>query len=155
MILEARSPSCFSGRYVLKLDGRPRGEYRGRWFSEGVDIRLTGRLRLHLQKASWLGSHFNLTDTNGDVLAEANRSGFLTSAWDLKLSTGAARLVSAGLFNTGFNVLQSGQTTGTVNRVGMCEGGWRVEGQVAFAETDLLFIGLVYHTILERRRSSD
>jgi hypothetical protein len=38
MMLEARSPSCWSDHYVLKLDGRPWGEYRGRWFSEGVDI---------------------------------------------------------------------------------------------------------------------
>ncbi|MBT7817532.1 MAG: hypothetical protein HN566_12425 [Polaribacter sp.] len=155
MILEARSPSCFSDHYVLKLDGQARGEYRGRWFSEGVDIRLSGRRRLHLHKESWLGSHFNLADANGNVLAEANRSGFLTSAWDLALSTGSARLVSAGFFNTGFNVVQSRQTTGTVNRVGMCEGGWCVEVQGAFTETDLLLIGLIYHTILERRRSSD
>jgi hypothetical protein len=37
----------------------------------------------------------------------------------------------------------------------MCEGGWFVEDQGAFTDTDLLLIGLIYHTILERRRSSD
>ena len=38
MILEARSPSCFSDHYVLKFDGQAHGDYRGRWFSEGVNI---------------------------------------------------------------------------------------------------------------------
>ena len=154
MILEARSPSCFSNHYVLKLDGQAHGDYRGRWYSEGVNIRLRGQRRLHLQKKSWLGSRFNLTDANGNNLAEANRSGLFTSAWDLALSNGPARLVSAGFFNTGFIVVQAGRTTAEVNRVGMCEGGWFVKDQGTFDETDLLFIGLIYRTILERRRRS-
>ncbi len=61
MILEARSPSCFSDHYVLKIDGQAHGDYRGRWYSEGVNIRLRGQRRLHLQKKSWLGSRFKLT----------------------------------------------------------------------------------------------
>jgi hypothetical protein len=155
MLLEARSPSCFSDRYVLKLNGRSIGEYRGRWFSEGVEIRLLGRHRLHLQKASWMGSYFKLTSADGKVLAEANRSGFFTSAWDLALSNGAARLVSAGLFNTAFLVEQGGQTVARVGQVGMCSGGWIVESERTLGEIDLLFVGLIYRTILERRRSSD
>ena len=71
MMLEALSPSCWSDLYVLKLDGRPWGEYRGRWFSECVDIHLTGRHQLGLEKAGWLGSRFTLTDTaDGRILAE-------------------------------------------------------------------------------------
>ena len=154
MILEARSPSCFSNHYVLKLDGQPQGDYRGRWFSEGIDIHLRGRRRLHLEKRSWIGSHFRLTDESGNVLAEANRSGFFTSAWDLALSNGPARLVSAGLFNTGYAVVQASQKAAEVNRIGMCEGGWFVRDQGTLEDTDLLFIGLIYRTILERRRRS-
>src|ERR1700694_2006414 len=106
MMLEALSPSCFSDVYVLKLDGRPWGEYRGRWFSESVDIQAIGRRGFGLEKAGWLGSRFALTDhADRRLLAEADRSGWLTSAWDLRLSKGPAQLVSAGWFNTGYQVI--------------------------------------------------
>ena len=65
MILEARSPNCFSRVYVLKMQGRPIGEFEGRWFSEGMDIRLIKRRRLHLEKTSMFGSQFTLTDQGG------------------------------------------------------------------------------------------
>jgi hypothetical protein len=155
MMLEALSPSCWSDLYVLKLDGRPWGEYRGRWFSESVDIRLTGRRQLRLKKAGWLGSRFGLTDSaDGSVLAEAERSGLFTSAWDLRLSNGPARLVSAGWFNTGYRVVQGGRILAEVNRVGFCNGGWAIEDGKSLSETDLLFIGLIYHTILRRNAAA-
>jgi hypothetical protein len=37
----------------------------------------------------------------------------------------------------------------------MCTGAWAVESEGRLGEMDLLFIGLIYCTILERRRSSD
>jgi hypothetical protein len=155
VMLEALSPSCFSDLYVLKLDGRPWGEYRGRWFSESVDIRLIGRRGLGLEKAGWLGSRFTLTDTaDGRVLAEADRSGLLTSAWNMRLSNGPARLISAGWFNTSYQVVQDGRTAGDVNRVGLCNGGWAVQGDGILRENDLLFIGLIYHTILRRNAAA-
>jgi hypothetical protein len=155
MILEARSSNCFSNHYVLKLDGRPHGEFRGRWFSEGVDIRLSSRRRLHLDKIAWTGSHFKLTDTaDGRVLAEAFRSGLFTSAWRLRLSNGSAQLVSAGFFTTGFIVLQGGQTKAETNRSGMCDGGWNVKANGSLDETDLILVGLIYHTILKRRTAA-
>jgi len=153
MILKARSPSCFSNRYVLKVDGRPLGEFRGRWMSERVEVHLRGQRRLCLEKQSWLGSRFTLTDAAGNVLAEANRSGVFTRAWDLSLSSGPARLVSAGMFNTGFLVEQDNLTLAEVNRIGLCEGGWFVKGDETYNEADLLFIGLIYHTILRRQAS--
>jgi hypothetical protein len=155
MILEAFSPSCWSPFYLLKLDGRPWGEYRGRWFSECVDIHLTGRRQLRLAKAGWLGSRFVLTDTaDGRILAEADRSGIFTSAWDLRLSNGPARLVSAGWFNTGYRVVQGGRRLGEINRVGLCNGGWTAGDAGSLQETDLLFIGLIYHTILRRNAAN-
>src|SRR5438034_9229025 len=97
MKLEALSPSCWSALYVLKLDGRSGGEYRGRWFNEWVDIDLTGRRRLGLQKTGWLGSRFKLTDrADGPLLAAADRAGLFTSAWDLRLTSGPARPRVAG-----------------------------------------------------------
>jgi hypothetical protein len=155
MRLEARSPSCFSDHYVLKLNGRSIGEYRGRWCSENIEIRLLGRHRLHLRKSSWLGSNFKLMEYDGKVLAEANRSGMFTSAWELALSTGPARLVSAGIFNTAYRVEQGGQTLARADQLEMCTGAWAVESEGRLGEMDLLFIGLIYCTILERRRSSD
>ena len=62
MRLVARSPSCFSNQYVLKLDSRPVGHFQSKWLSEGIDIRLTERLQLHFEKTSWLGSNFQLID---------------------------------------------------------------------------------------------
>ncbi len=156
MRLECRSPSCFSSRYVLKLDGRPHGQFSGRWFSERIDIRMTDRRNLHLKKAGWLGSHFQLWGASDpQILGEADREGFLSSAWGLKLTVGPARLVSAGFFNSAYLLEQQGRRTARVDRIGFCEGGWYVEGDRDLALTDLLLVGLIYHTILERRRNSD
>jgi hypothetical protein len=156
MMLEALSSSCWSDRYVLKLDGRPRGEYRGRWFSESVDISLMGRRQLHLEKSGWWGSRFALIDDgDGLVLAGANRSGVFTSAWDLRLSNGPGRLVSAGWSNTSYHVVQSGRVFMEINQVGFCRGGWAARSDGLFEDTDLLFVGLIYHTIVRRHAAGN
>ena len=155
MILEAISPSCCSDIYVLKLDSRPWGEYSGRWFSECVDIELVGRQELALEKEGWLGSRFVLTNTADEsVLAEAHRAGIFTSAWELALSTGQAMLVSAGWFNTGYQVVQADYVVAEVNRTGFFGNDWIIEGDESLASTDLLFVGLIYCTILRRRARS-
>jgi hypothetical protein len=129
MMLQALSPTCWSDHYVLKLDGRPWGEYRGPWFSECVDIHLTGRRQFRPEKAGWLGSRFTLTDAaGGKSLATAERSGMFTSAWDLRLSNGPAHLVSAGWLNTGYKVVRGGRVLAEVNHVGLYNGGWAVGG---------------------------
>ena len=156
MMLEALSPSCWSDLYILKLDGLAWGEYRGRWFSECVDIHVTERRRFRLEKAGWLGSRFTLTDTeDGRILAEADRSGPFTSTWDMRLSSGLARLVSAGWFNTGYRVVRAGQVLAEINRVGLCGSDWAVRDDGWLQKTDLLFIGLIYHTILRRNAAAD
>src|SRR5262245_36718916 len=115
MILQALSPSCFSNLYVLKLDGRPWGEYRGRWFTENVDIRVTGRRNLLLEKVGWMGTQFRLTDSaDGRVLATAQRSGVFTSAWDLQLGTERARMISAGWFNLRYQLAVGGKIVANV-----------------------------------------
>lgn len=165
MLLEARSPSCFSSEYLLKLDGRPVGRFRGRWFSEGIIIRLTERLQLQFEKTSWLGSGFQLIDVNSrEVLAAGKKSGFFTGTWDLQLRIGPAQLVRTSLFSSAFGVRQCGQDLGDqdlgdqylahASRIGWCEGGWRVEDDGTLDATDLIFTGLIYHTVLQRRRSS-
>ena len=154
MILEAISPSCWSDTYVLKLDGRPWGEYRGRWFSECIDIRLVGHQDLAVQKEGWLGGRFVLTATDGSVLAEAERAGIFTSAWDLRLSNGPATLVSAGWFNTGYQVVRDGYVLAEINKTGFCGNDWAIESSDELARTELLFVGLIYHTILRRNARS-
>lgn len=137
------------------MDGRTWGEYRGRWFSESIDIHVTGRRQLVLEKDGWLGSRFTLTDANdGQLLNEADRAGVFTSAWDVMLSNGPGRLVSAGWFNTGYRVVQRGRTSAEVDRLGLCGQGWAVEGDGSHRNIDLLFIGLIYHAILRRNAAS-
>jgi hypothetical protein len=155
MILEALSPSCFSNLYVLKLDGRPWGEYHGRWFSESVDIRVSGRRNLVLEKVGWMGWQFKLTDTaDGRVLATAQRAGAFTSAWDLRFGNEPARLVSAGWLNWSYNLAVGGRHVAGVTRVGACNGGWVVQHHGEPAPTDLLFTGMIFHTILRRNAAA-
>jgi hypothetical protein len=156
MHLEAQSPSCFSTEYLLKLDGRPVGRFRGRWFSEGIDVRLTERLQLHFEKASWLGSDFRLIDANTEQsVASGSRAGFFTRTWDLDLRSGPAQLVASGLFSTGYQVWREGKTAASATRVGCCSGGWQVTSDDTLDATDVVFVGLVYHTILRRQRNSN
>ena len=152
MHLESQSPDCFSNNYILRLDGRPFGEFSGRWFDEGMDIRGTGHRRYRFEKASWFGSHFQLVDNSGTVLAQADRSGFLTSRWTLQLNAADAELVSLGFFNTGFGVVSEKQQLAVVDRASGCNAGWYVQSHEDMPVEDLLFTGLIFHTILARRR---
>ncbi len=153
MYLEARSPSCFSPTYVLKLDGKPKAYFHGRWFSEGMNIKGNQRNHFRFEKESVLGSHFTLRDhKQNTILAQADRAGWLTSAWDLHLSIGSCQLVSQGVFNSGFYITRQGRKVGTVEIIGMCEGGWIVRADDELIYEDLLFVGLIFHTILNRRR---
>ncbi len=154
MHLEARSPSCFSTQYLLKLDDRPVGQFKGRWFSEGIDIRLTERLQLHFEKSSWLGSDFRLIDVGTqEVLASGRRAGIFTRTWDLDLQSGPATLAPVGLLSTSYEVQRGGNCEARASRIDWCNRGWQVDSDGALDATDLVFVGLVYHTILQRQRN--
>jgi hypothetical protein len=73
---------------------------------------------------------------------------------DLRLGSGSAQLVSAGWLNTGYTVLRGGQALADVNRVGLCIDGWTVSDGASLSDMDLLFIGLIYHTILRRNAAA-
>ncbi len=158
MLLEAQSANCFSSRYVLKLDERPIGQFRGRWFREGIDIRLTERLQMRFEKQSWLGSQFQLIDTNTqETLADGSRAGFFTGTWNLNLRSGPAQLVRVSLFSSAYEVKLGERIAARATRIDWCSRGWRVQdydsdGSLLDA-TDLVFVGLIYHTILQRQRS--
>jgi hypothetical protein len=151
MILEARAASCFSSTFVLKIDGRAIGKFEGRWFSESLDIFLTGRRQLQFEKQSWLSSQFVLKDAGADdVLGQAGRSGVFTSAWDLLLSNGSAKMARAGWFASAYQVQQGDEILAQVDRAGICERGWQVESDDSLPEEDLILIGLVYQIIRQR-----
>jgi hypothetical protein len=151
MLLEARAANCFSTTFLLKLEGRPLGKFEGRWFSESLDVNLLERHQLQFQKVSWLGSQFVLQEMpEQHPLGRANRSGMFTSGWDLELSTGPGWLEKEGWFGTAYVFRQGGGVLARVDRVGMCERGWYVEGGGALKPADLLLIGLVFHVIQQR-----
>jgi hypothetical protein len=150
MLLEARAANCFSTSFVLKLEGRPVGKFEGRWFSEGLDVSLLERHQLQFQKVSWLGSQFVLKEMPDQLeVGRANRGGIFTSSWDLEVSTGPGRLEKEGWFGTAYVFRQEGAQA-RVDRLGMCERGWAVEGGGELKPADLLLLGLVFHVIQQR-----
>jgi hypothetical protein len=151
MLLEARAASCFSTTFLLKLEGRPLGTFEGRWFSESLDVSLLERHRLQFQKNGWMGSQFVLEELpERQPLGRANRGGVFTSSWDLEVSTGPGRLDREGWFATGYVFRQGARDMARVDRLGVCERGWVVEGAGALRPEDLLLIGLVFHVIQQR-----
>jgi hypothetical protein len=156
MNLEARAESCFSSTFVLKRDGRAIGKFVGRWFSETLDIQMIGRRSLQFVNTAWFGSAFQLADDSGETLfGTAERSGVFTRSWDLQISTGPAKLVSAGLFSCGYLLQQDGRDLAQVDYHGACERGWSVDGDDSVAELDLLLVGLVYQVIQQRRNRNN
>lgn len=153
MILEARASDCFSTTHVLKINGQAIGSFQGRFWSEGLDLALTGRQRLKLDKAGWLTSHFQLKDAESDeTLVEARPIGMFSSGWDLTLASGPATLERAGFFKSAYEIRRNREVLGRVDRLGICERGWRVE---KFADEltapDLILVGLLFHIIQKRQ----
>jgi len=151
MLLEARAASCFSTTFLLKLEGRPLGTYAGRWFSEALDVSLLERHRLQFRKVNWLGSQFVLEELpEMQPLGRAGRTGLFTNGWDLEVSSGAGRLDREGWFGTAYVFRQDGGDQARVDRLGLCERGWFVEGGGGLRPEDLLLIGLVFHVVQQR-----
>jgi len=154
MLLEARPTDCFSSKHLLKLDGRPIGRFRGRWLSDGIEIEFVERLRLRFENTSWIGSGYRLIETNsGEVLATAQRAGILSGTWNLKLRSGSKEMFRTHLFSSGFEVRQGAQSVAQVTRIGWLERGWRVEDNGTLDVIDLVFVGLIYHKVLQRQSS--
>jgi len=154
-MLETHTPSCFSSQYVLLDNGKPCGKFKGRAFSSNIDVSLLQRYRLVFKHAGLFSSRYTLIDqAGGSVLAGAQSAGLFTSAWDLSLDVGDCRMVSAGIFNQGFYVQQTNKRLAEVNVAGGCSGNWYVRPYIQMPLTDQVMIGLVFHTILRRRRQS-
>lgn len=152
MILEAKAENCFSTTHVVKLNGQAIGKFEGRFFSEGLDLSLTGMRRFKFEKSGFFSSRFDLKDGESDaVLASGQPAGIFTSAWDLTLTDGPAELSKKGWFSTTFELQRSGRVLATVDRLGMCERGWRIEAHADLAPPDLLIVGLVFQVIKARQ----
>jgi hypothetical protein len=152
VILEAKADGCFSSTHVLKINGQAVGKFEGRFFSEGLDLSLTGQRRFKFDKSGFFTSQFELKDgETGDVLTEAKPAGFFNSGWALKLVGGDADLKKAGFFSSAYEVRSGGMVLARVDRLGMCERGWRVDGD-SLEAPDLLTIGLVYQVMMQRQQ---
>lgn len=153
MILEARAANCFSWTYVLKINQRAIGKFEGQWFSENVSVDLTERRHLEFRKISWLGSQFELVDLSSEqIVCACDRAGLFTSAWDVSLSLGNGQLVKPGWFDTCYEFFHSNESLARVDRLGWCERGWIVDAADVLTDEDLVMIGLIYHTIQNRRQ---
>lgn len=154
MLLEAESRGCWGTRFALRLDGTPWGDVAGRGFGEAAEVRLLGQRRLTFRRRGFLRAAYRLTDEQGAELGAGWQGGVFTSAWTLRLSCGEGRLVSAGIFNTGFRLHAAGQEAASAGEIGWCSRGWWVRGGPPLDACDLLLVGLVYHTILNHRRAA-
>jgi hypothetical protein len=154
MILEARRERPFT--YVLKLDDRPVGQFRGPWLvgsgpwsGERFDIDLLGQRSWRFVKTGWAPSEFVLHEADSKpVLARASVVGFW-GTWNLELSIGTAEFRGAGWFSPDLLVKKDGNEHGRVRPLGMYRSGWTAENTGALSETDLLVAGLMYQVIEE------
>jgi hypothetical protein len=156
MILEARAENCFSSTHVLKLNGQPIGKIEGRFFGEGMDLSLTGRRKLKLDREGWLRSQFQLKDAETDqVLVEARPAGVFTSTWNLNLTCGLAEMSKVGFFSSGYEVRKDKRIIASVDRLGACTRGWHVAKVSDEIEApDMILVGLIYHVIAKRQQQS-
>jgi len=154
MKLEAEARGCWGTRFALRLDGSPWGDVVGRGFGDAAEVRLLGRRRLAFQRRGFLSGTYRLLDEDGTELGAGWQSGFFGSKWAVRLSCGEGTLVSAGVFNTGFRLLVEGVGVASAGEIGWCNRGWWVSGGDPLDACDLLLVGLMYNTILHRRRAA-
>lgn len=152
-MLTTQTPSCFSSEYILLDRGKPCGRFIGGAFTSNINVSLLGRYRLVFEHQGIFSSQYALRDKQtNQVLASAKHAGIFTSSWDLSLSIGDCAMVSAGIFNQGFYVQQGRSQLAEVNVMSGCDGRWFVRPTQAMPLTDQVTIGLVFHTILRKRR---
>src|SRR6266850_6787477 len=105
MNLEARAENCFSSSHVLKINGQAVGKFEGRFFSEGLDLALTGMRRFKFEKPGFFTNQFQLKDAEtGAVLAEAHPAGIFSAAWTMKLTGGEAELRKSVWFGSAYEL---------------------------------------------------
>ena len=149
MLLEGRPAGWFTSNVELLLNGRSLGSVQARWFSEGLDLDLSGH-RVRFEKPSWLRSHFVLKDADGNELGSATLMGFFGRRWAMSLKSGDGFLERAGWFTTGYVLRQGSSVTARVGVTGWFTRQWQVVADDSLSAEDVLLIGLVYRTIRHR-----
>jgi hypothetical protein len=155
MILEARAESCFSSIHLLKINGQAVGKFEGRYFSDALDLALTGLRRFKFERPGVFKRVFQLKDAeSGAVLSEAQPAGMFSAHWMMKLSDGPAELRKTGWFRSGYELKREGTLLARVDRLGGCNRGWQVTTVGELPAPDLLLVGLVYHVIRKREEQA-
>jgi hypothetical protein len=153
MILEARAEDCFSTTHVLKINGQAVGKFEGRYFSEGLDLALTGMRRFKFEKPGFFTNQFHLKDAeSGALLAQAQPAGVFSSTWTMKLTGGPAELRKAGWFSSAYDLLRGKELLAHVDRLGACQRGWRITALTDVPAPDLILVGLVFYVIQKRQQ---
>ena len=154
-MIQARARSCFSSEFLVSHNGNSLGHFRGKWFSESIQIGLLERRKLEFQKTSFWGSRFSLVDlATGTVLATAQRQGFFRLKWQLNLSVGTVFLYRK-LFASRENAVEKdGAVIGKAVSNAWCSRGWDVSISEDIPLVDQLMIGLVHHVDHQRSQNS-
>jgi hypothetical protein len=123
--IQAESEKCWSERHVLRDGGSPVGSFKGKLFTEGVEIDLRGQQKLLFKKEGFFSRTFLLTDAaEQTTFGRAWPEGVFSRAWPIETGGGTYKFEPMGLFKNGYQVLQDGQAVVTVDRLGICERGW-------------------------------
>ncbi len=149
MLLEGRPAGWMTSNLELLLNGRSLGSVRARWFSEGLDLELSGH-HVRFEKVSWLRSHFVLKDADGNELGSAKLSGVFGRRWEMSLQSGDAVLERAGWFTSDHVLRQGGTILATVGLTGWFTRAWQVQADDSLPAEDVLLVGLIYTTIRHR-----
>ena len=149
MLLEGRPAGWLTSNVELLLNGRSLGSVRARWFSEGLDLDLSGH-PVRFEKPSWLRSHFVLKDAEGNELGSARQVGSFGLRWEMSLTSGDAVLERAGWFTSDHVLRQGGVIAATVGLTGWFTRAWQVHADESLTAEDVLLVGLVYTTIRHR-----
>ncbi|MFB6355932.1 MAG: hypothetical protein ABEJ65_05395 [bacterium] len=153
--ITARSPHCFSRRYVVKKDDQVIGEYKRRIWNSSLKLRLTDKRQYLLRKTNWLSSDYEfIRKRDGKQIGTAGKQSMLSSTWEIKLFDRVAHLESKGMLNSRFHLVQNQHKIEEANRRGTCENGWEVQGKDGLQDEFLVFTGLVFQFVLNRRRAA-
>lgn len=152
MAVQAQSRGCLNQHYVVKADGRPLGEFRHQWVSEGLKINLMGHRHLTLRKASFWGNRFELVDEEENrVLGTAEREGLWRPRWVIELAEGdTVTLLPRCLWSFSQRIERNGKIVGSVKRQGICGGGWTVNVGDELSITGQLMVGLLSQVLWRR-----
>ncbi len=154
--LHAEPEGWFASRYVLREGGETIGGFTPQTFSEDLEVDLSERPPLVFSKDGWFSSGFTLKEAETDrPIGRASSEGVLSTNWSVETSRGTGELTTESIFSRACRVSHEGQPLIDLEPMGAWSRGWVLRDRTEqFPLLDLVLVGLAYHTILERWRSS-